>query len=384
MSTTDATVVAVTGEVPAASLGAVLPHEHLLSDFAPPDDTPESWARTGRTRPTAAGALWLYRAPLTMDLLGEVGMGAVNRDDLLLGDADLAAAELAAFRQAGGGTVVDLTPDGLGRDPAGLRRLAEETGVTVVMGCGRHHPARTAARDTAALTAARDTAAPTSARDTAAPTSARGVAAPAEELAEELMRDLTEGVGGVRAGVIGELAALDPGVPAERALLVAAARAAAATGAAVSLARNEDPAVQQRVLDLLAEEGADLTRVAVGHCDALSPRPDDLEPLLGRGVFVQFDQLGRLPTALSVSDDQDVAAAVLELARRGHAGRLLLSQGVRAKSQLLAYGGGGYAFVLRQFVPYLRMLGADDELIETVTVRNPRRLLTLRTEEAGS
>ncbi|MFI7696491.1 phosphotriesterase [Nonomuraea sp. NPDC049655] len=369
MSTTDATVVAVTGEVPAASLGAVLPHEHLLSDFAPPDDTPESWARTGRTRPTAAGALWLYRAPLTMDLLGEIGMGAVNRDDLLLGDAGLAAAELAAFREAGGGTVVDLTTDGLGRDPAGLRRLAEKTGVTVVMGCGRHHPTRTA------IPAARDAAAPTSARD---------AAAPAEELTEELVRDLTEGVRGVRAGIIGELAALDPGVPAERALLVAAARAAAATGAAVSLARNEDPAVQQRVLDLLAEEGADLTRVAVGHCDALSPRPDDLEPLLGRGVFVQFDQLGRLPTALSVSDDQDVAAAVLELARRGHAGRLLLSQGVRAKSQLLAYGGGGYAFVLRQFVPYLRMLGADDELIETVTVRNPRRLLTLRTEEAGS
>ncbi|MEV3982585.1 phosphotriesterase [Nonomuraea sp. NPDC049758] len=385
MSTTDATVVAVTGEVPAASLGAVLPHEHLLSDFAPPDDTPESWARTGRTRPTAAGALWLYRAPLTMDLLGEVGMGAVNRDDLLLGDAGLAAAELAAFREAGGGTVVDLTTDGLGRDPAGLRRLAEKTGVTVVMGCGRYHPARTAVPAVmgSGPRHPNGTAVPTG-RAAAAPTSARDAAALAEELTEELVRDLTEGVGGVRAGIIGELAALDPGVPAERALLVAAARAAAATGAAVSLARNEDPAVQQRVLDLLAEEGADLARVAVGHCDALSPRPDDLEPLLGRGVFVQFDQLGRLPTALSVSDDQDVAAAVLELARRGHAGRLLLSQGVRAKSQLLAYGGGGYAFVLRQFVPYLRMLGADDELIETLTVRNPRRLLTLRTEEAGS
>ncbi|MFI7468382.1 phosphotriesterase [Nonomuraea sp. NPDC049646] len=390
MSTTDATVVAVTGEVPATSLGAVLPHEHLLSDFAPPDDTPESWARTGRTRPTAAGALWLYRAPLTMDLLGEVGMGAVNRDDLLLGDAGLAAAELAAFREAGGGTVVDLTADGLGRDPAGLRRLAEETGVTVVMGCGRHHPARPAhpaalaAPAAPAAPAAREAAAPTSARDVAALTSARDVAALAGELTEELVRELTEGVRGVRAGIIGELAALDPGVPAERAFLVAAARASAATGAAVSLARNDDPAVQQRVLDVLAEEGTDLTRVAVGHCDALSPRPDDLEPLLGRGVFVQFDRLGRLPTALSVSDDQDVAAAVLELARRGHAGRLLLSQGVRAKSELLAYGGGGYAFVLRQFVPYLRMLGADDELIETLTVRNPRRLLALRSEEAGS
>ncbi|MFI6924146.1 phosphotriesterase [Nonomuraea spiralis] len=356
MSTTDSTVVAVTGEVPAASLGAVLPHEHLLSDFAPPDDTPESWALAGRVRPTAASRLRLYRVPLTMDLLGEVGMGAVNRDDLLLGDADLAVAEAAAFREAGGGTLVDLTTDALGRDPAGLRRLAEATGLTVVMGCGWHHPARVEGL------AGRD----------------------AGSLAAELVRDLTEGVHGVRAGIIGELGALDPGVPAERAVLAAAARASAATGAAVSLARHDDPGVQQRVLDLLAEEGADLTRVAVGHCDALSPRPDELEPLLERGVFVQFDQLGRLPTALSVADDQDVAAAVLELARRGHAGRLLLSHDVRAKSQLLAYGGGGYTFVLRQFVPYLRMLGAGDELIETLTVHNPSRLLTLRTEEAGS
>ncbi|NUP78586.1 MAG: phosphotriesterase, partial [Nonomuraea sp.] len=197
----------------------------------------------------------------------------------------------------------------------------------------------------------------------------------AGRLAEGLVRELTEGVDGVRAGIIGELPALDPGVAAERALLVAAARASAAPGAAISLRRCDDPAAQQRVLDVLAEEGADLARVAVGRCDALSPAPDALEPLLARGVFVRFDQLGRLPTALSVSDDQDVAAAVLELARRGHAGRVLLSQDVRAKSQLLAYGGGGYGFLLRQFVPYLRMLGADDGLIETVTAHNPRRLL---------
>lgn len=350
MSTTDSTVVAVTGEVAAASLGAVLPHEHLLSDFAPPDDTPQSWARAGLIRPAGASALRLYRAPLTMDLLGEVSLGAVNRDDRLLADEALAAAEAAAFREAGGGTVVDLTPPGHGRNPAGLRRIAEATGLTVVMGCSPH---RADGRGPQDLPGGRDAAG----------------------LADELVRELTVGVGGVRAGIIGALPALDPGLPYERALLVAAARASAATGAAISIGRSDDPGAQQRVLDVLAEEGADLARVAVGHCDALSPDPGALEPLLARGVFVQFDQLGRLPSALSVSDDQDVAAAVLELACRGHADRVLLSQDVRAKSQLLAYGGGGYGFLLQQFVPYLRMLGAGDDLIETVTVGNPRRLL---------
>ncbi|NUR88705.1 MAG: phosphotriesterase, partial [Nonomuraea sp.] len=212
VSTTDATVVAVTGEVAAASLGAVLPHEHLLSDFAPPDDTPEAWARVGRVRPTAASALRLYRAPLTMDLLGEVGLGAPNRDDWLLGDLGLAAAEAAAFRDAGGGTIVDLTTARHGRNPAGLRRIAELTGLTIVMGCAPH---------------------PTDPRD-------------AGRLAEGLVRELTEGVDGVRAGIIGEIPALDPGADAARVVLVAAARASAATGAAISLRRCDDPAAQQR------------------------------------------------------------------------------------------------------------------------------------------
>ncbi|MYU26447.1 phosphotriesterase [Streptomyces sp. SID8352] len=343
------TVVTVTGEVAPDTLGAVLPHEHLLSDTAPPGDTADSWAASGRTRPATATRISFYRAPLTMGLLGDIALGVPNRDNWLLGDEQVAAEEAAAFRLAGGGTLVDLTTAQLGRDPAGLRRISESSGVTVVMGTGRHHPAWGGVR----------------------------AGESAEELTEEFVRDLTEGVGGVRAGVIGQLGALDPREPAERAVLAAAARASAATGAAVSLRRSADPGVQRHVLDLLAEEGADLGRVAVGGCDALSPRPDDLEPLLERGVFVQFDRLGRLPSAASASDDQDVAAAVLELARRGHAGRVLLSQGIDSKAGLLAHGGGGYGFLLQQFVPYLRMLGADNALVETVTVRNPGRLLTI-------
>ncbi|MFG3350583.1 phosphotriesterase [Streptomyces sp. NPDC048001] len=349
-------VLTVTGEVPPDALGPVMPHEHLLSSFAPPVDTPGAWRALGRERPADGDPRARYEAPLGMDLLGEITLGAPNRDDLLLGDERLATDEAAAFGRAGGSTLVDLTTPDLGRDPAALRRISEATGLSVVMGSGRFHPAWRPASE----------------------------ALSAETLTEEIVRDLTEGVDGVRAGVIGEIPALDPRSPAQRAVLVAAARASAATGSAISLCRSPDPGTQRRVLDLLAEEGADLRRVALGRCDTLSPDPDALEPLLERGVFVQFDQLGRLPTVLSTNDDQDVAAAVLELARRGHAKRILLSQDVGAKSRLLAHGGGGYGFVLGQFVPYLRMLGADDALVETLTVRNPARLLTLPDRRTAS
>ncbi|MDI3387796.1 phosphotriesterase [Streptomyces sp. B-S-A8] len=358
------TVVTVTGEVSADALGAVLPHEHLLSSFATPGDTAESWAAVGRTRPTAASRLKFYRAPLTMELLGEVIMGAPNRDNWLLDDEELAAAEVTAFQHAGGTTLVDVTTVGLGRRPDGLRRISAATGLNIVMGAGRYHPAWTAGPDR--------------------PGPGPGPGPGPENLTDEIVRDLTVGVDGVRAGIIGELAALDPREPAERTILIAAARASAATGAAISLSRSEDADTQQRVLDLLAEEGADLARVAVGHCDALSPRLDELEPLLERGVFVQFDQLGRLPTVFSTFDDQDVITAVLELVRRGRTAQILLSHDVNSKAQLLAYGGGGYGFLLQQLLPHLKMRGAADALLDSLTVHNPARLLAIADRKADS
>lgn len=344
----------VTGPVAPELLGRTLPHEHLIADLTPRPGTVAGRALAERIRP--AGGADLYRAPLTMDLLGEVSLGAPNRDNELLDDERRITDEIAGFARAGGGTIVDLTSDGLGRDPAALRRIAESSGLNIVMGSGWYHPAWV-----------------------------EGLAdRTAESLTAELVHDLTDGVDGVRAGIIGELAALDPGDPAERAVLAAAARASRETGAPISIDRSPDPRLQQSVLDALADEGADLARVAVGHCDALTPRPEELQPLLDRGVYVQFDALGRLPSVLSLADDRDVATAVIELGRRGYTDRILLSHDISRKEQLLSYGGGGYGFLLEQFLPYLRgMSGADDALLEAITVQNPRRFLTIRTAETG-
>ncbi len=48
------------------------------------------------------------------------------------------ARELIAFRQAGGGAVVDCQPGGCGRDGRVLRRLSERTGIHVVASTGFH------------------------------------------------------------------------------------------------------------------------------------------------------------------------------------------------------------------------------------------------------
>ena len=93
----------VAGRVAAADLGFVLPHEH-----------------TG---------IQLWQIP--------------NRWDYweLTPDDALVLPELAAYQAAGGGTLVDLTLAGVGRDPLRLRRYAEASGLHIVMGAGWYRTA---------------------------------------------------------------------------------------------------------------------------------------------------------------------------------------------------------------------------------------------------
>ncbi|MHA5054529.1 phosphotriesterase family protein [Streptomyces sp. SD15] len=94
-----------------------------------------------------------------------------------LRDASGARAELAAFRERGGGSVVQWTPYGLGRRAADLPSISRDTGVHVVAATGLHQAARYPADSLTEL---------------------RG------RLTDVFVAELTEGIGtsGVRAGLI--------------------------------------------------------------------------------------------------------------------------------------------------------------------------------------
>ena len=66
-----------------------------------------------------------------------------------------------------------------------------------------------------------------------------------------------------------------------------------------------------------------------------------------------------------------------ELLSRGHAERILLSQDVCHDRQLKRYDGNGYVYLAETFLPRLRDAGVSEAEIETMTVANPRRLLTV-------
>ena len=305
----------VLGPIDPADLGWTLPHEHT------------------------AIALWHI----------------ANRWDYweLRRDEPVIVEELAAFRAAGGGTVVDLTLDGVGRDPGWLAGIARATGLHLVMGSGwyrgAHYPAETLV-------------------------DRRSV----DSLADEIVRDATEGVAdtGIRSGIIGEIGTDKPWLSAqEERVHRAAARASRRSGLAITT-----HAVQSTVgldqLTIFEAEGADLSRVVIGHADS-NPSLDYHLAIVGRGATVEFDFLGMTFTPLERHGEGRIVDNLRELLARGHVERILISQDVCHDSQLRRYGGNGYTYLADTFLPRLRAAGVSESEIRTITVDNPRRLLTI-------
>jgi len=266
--------------------------------------------------------------------------------DHILNDVNLVVDELALLTSAGGTALVDVTPPDLGRDPVALQTIARRSGVHVVMSTGWYRRAFYPPRiDRSSV----------------------------NELASEMIRDLTTGVGdtGIRAGLIAEIG-VDAGVVSavEERVLRASGRAQRATGAAISTHSSMYP-VGVAQLEVLLEEGADPHRVVVGHADTFL----DLEyheELLRQGVFVQFDTVGRE----HMNPDARRAASFMGLVRRGWTSQLLLSSDRCFRSDLVAFAGAGYAHVLTSFRDRLLGLGLSQEEFDVVTIRNPATVLT--------
>ena len=305
----------VRGPIDPSALGVTLPHEHT------------------------AIALWHI----------------ANRWDYweLRRDEQVIVEELRRFVDAGGSALVDLTMPGVGRDPGWLVGLSETTGLHIVMGAGWY-------------------------RESYYPPEARIDRRSVDDLADEIVRDATDGVAetGVRAGIIGEIGTDKPWLTAqEERVHRAAARAARRTGLAITT-----HAVQSSVgldqLTVFESEGADLSRVVIGHADS-NPSFEYHLAIVERGASVEFDFLGMSFTPLERHGEGRIVESICELLARGHVERVLLSQDVCHDSQLVRYGGNGYTYLASTFLPRLREAGVSDDEIATITVANPRRLLTI-------
>ena len=307
-------VMTVSGPIPPDRLGFTLPHEHC------------------------GISLW----------------HVANRWDYweLTPDDDIVLEELRDYRRRGGGTLVDLTLPGVGRDPARLRRLASATGLNIVMGTGWY-------------------------REPYYPAEAGIDRRSVDDLAAEMVRELEHGVGdsGIRPGIIGEIGTDKPWVSAlEERVHRAAARAAQQTGMAVTT-HGVHSGVGIAQLGVLTGEGLDPGRVVIGHADSYHDL-DFYLSILDAGANLLFDFLGHR-FGVEESTEPRLVETLVELLERGYAGQLLLSQDVCHNRQLKAHGGFGYVYLQQHFLPTLRTAAVGEGEIRQMTIDNPARILTI-------
>ena len=347
----------VRGPIDPNKLGATIMHEHLFIDHR---------KKVQPTYDTPATEIALWDQKVTLANLHLARERKPISDNWILADEEVAATEVAEFRNSGGNTVVDVTSKGIRPDPVALRRVSYATGLNVIMGTGWYtkpfHPEDMDQRTV-------------------------------EELTDEIVRDITVGVGdtGIRSGIIGEVGIDGNPITAnEIKSIQAAARASRATGAAMTFHRAGVGREKLQVLGIIGEEGGDLTRTILGHSDMIAGDLPLMKELLELGPFIEFDLLGRLDVPLSLPPTSGEVAApaqglafaalvsegIVNLIEAGYGDRILLSQDVCTKTQLKAYGGTGYSFVVDRFLPHLQTMGVTQRQIDKLMVENPRQALT--------
>lgn len=347
----------VLGQVDVADLGVTLPHEHLVIDCTSiwTDPTKESWV--GEVLAGGPGGTSLdeiANGPIRLEYLGDLLRAPhLSRDNLLMDDPELIVPEALKFAAVGGKTIVDLSNYGIGRHPERLKQISERTGLHVVMGCGwyvqaSHPPALTGRSE--------------------------------EDLAEEMLREVTEGVGdtGIKPGVIGEIGTGNPMTSQEAKVLSAACKVQLATGLPLNIHVSLQTGVQ--ALDLALSRGVDPSRITVSHCDTFSNRDYQLA-VAERGAWVSFDNFGAnwfFGSRVSADDGRRVEDLV-NLIDKGFLHQLLVSHDVGTKIQLTKFGGFGYAYLSRYIEPIMRAQGLSDAEIEVIRVSNPARMLAIGT-----
>jgi phosphotriesterase-related protein len=272
----------------------------------------------------------------------------LNSYDGILDDEDMAIAELERFRKAGGRTLVEVSSIGLGRNPPGLRRIAERTGLQIVMGSAwyreRVYPSYVSELST-------------------------------DELAGRIVQDITVGADGtdIRAGVIGEIGTERYHItPAQERVFRAAARAHKLTGVSIWTHTTHFGELALEQIALLREEGVPPERIVISH---LGDRfgAAHVRRIADKGVYLGIDNIGYRGDGYPA--DEVRARNVLELANQGFEKQLLLSLDVCLKQHLHSYGGKGYDHLQREFLPTLKKMGVDEDVIQQMTVHNPARAL---------
>lgn len=273
------------------------------------------------------------------------------------------AAKLAAFREQGGGTVVDSAGMFHGRDVRLYEALSRTTGVHVVASTGQGPEAMLGGYFRT-------------------PQTNPPTPWPADRFADLFAGELTEGMVVPRverralAGLVATAVTRDGMTATDESLLRGSARAALATGVAVSFRFGDDALAE---LDVVLDEGVGADRVVVGGLD----RTDAVgaaEAVAERGAYVAIDHAGTegLLDGTHYVTDAERVDLVLELVAAGFGDRVLLSSSATGQAFGHEPTDVPFGHVLTVLGPALQEAGLAPGDVRRILVDNPAALLARR------
>lgn len=272
-------------------------------------------------------------------------------------DPVLSAVELAAYKNAGGGALIDAQPVGCGRGAKELSRISQESGVHIIASTGFH-------------------------KMMFYPENHWIYRYDADRLTEVFASELTVGMyagyfdvpkpedrSAYRAGQI--KCALDSGAFSRQyqKLFHAATEAAKLVGAPmmVHIEASSDPLM---LAEFLYKSGVDLSRVAFCHMDRSIADLSVHKELCRRGIYMEYDTVAR-PKYHSDGRESEI---VMEMMNAGFGKNLLMSLDT-TRDRLTSYGGEvGLCHILKRFIPTLKTYGVTTGQIKDIFINNPVRL----------
>lgn len=286
------------------------------------------------------------------------GMPVLRYPDFRLADYDRIAHDAWLFKAAGGSAIVEMSPIDWGRDITRMVTLARETGLHIVATTGFHKIEYYS--------------------------DIHWIYDYSEgELTELVRHELEAGIDvhnysgpliertAAKAGAIKVGTRRGAFCDIERKLLRVAAAAHRMTGAPIITHTDEGELALEQI-GFLEAEGVSPARIAISHID----RRLDLayhKDVAAAGAFLEYDALTRVKKHF----DASTRDLVVEMVSAGFADRILLGGDISRQEYWRGYGGEpGLDFLVTGFRAALRDAGLSAADLETIYVRNPRRLLT--------
>ncbi|MDL2217204.1 phosphotriesterase [Christensenellaceae bacterium OttesenSCG-928-M15] len=290
---------------------------------------------------------------------------ALNHDDEAVMEE-----EVALFKRAGGGAMLDLTVVGDRYDvgAAAAKRISQATGVHVIMSTGFY-------------------------TGDSWPNEMKGQ--PIRFYYEYMLKEIKEGVQGTDV-MPGHLKiGMEQLNEDEENALRAAARVANETGLALTIHPCEAAGGDNiRIINILKEEGVDLERVVIAHAN-FTHKPSFRQAILHpEDYYVDTDLAKRtLDSGVNISKeflnvmglellgrydggDWSEMSGLVKLIDEGYCDQIVIGNDVCAKVMLHQSGGTGFCRMLYYTLPMLRdVAGVADYALRAMFYNNPARIL---------